>query len=166
MTITSAGSGAPHGDSSLSSHVDEEVAQAFLQVTPHMGRILRRSLANLSGGMSVMRYRVLMELSRGDSRTTDLARELGVSPPTMSELIDQMVRAGWVKREINAGDRRAVILAITPGGKAELEQAERVALTKVKQVVSRMDEDDARALRRGLEALKSAINALQAEEGS
>ncbi len=53
---------------------------------------------------------------------SDLASLQGVSLPTMSNSISAMVERGWVRREAPDGDRRVVMIDVTPTGRAALER--------------------------------------------
>jgi DNA-binding MarR family transcriptional regulator len=50
----------------------------------------------------------------GPAKVGDIAAWLGVSAPTASEQIDQMVTDGMAERRINPHDRREVLVELTP----------------------------------------------------
>jgi len=52
----------------------------------------------------------------GPISLNDLARAEQVKPPTMSRIVDALVRDGFVKREVNSADRRAVTISATSKG--------------------------------------------------
>jgi DNA-binding MarR family transcriptional regulator len=47
---------------------------------------------------------------QGPMSPTALARRAGVHPATMTGILDRLERAGWVARERDASDRRAVVV--------------------------------------------------------
>jgi len=49
----------------------------------------------------------------GKTSLSDLAKAEQVRPPTMSRIVDALVRDGLVKREIDKKDRRSVIITAT-----------------------------------------------------
>jgi len=51
---------------------------------------------------------------RGPAKVGDIAEWLGVSPPTVSEQVDHLVKRGWVERRVNPEDRREVLVELTP----------------------------------------------------
>lgn len=77
---------------------------------------------------------VLLEL--GQARTTALARALAVTFSTMTEVGDRLERAGWVTRERDARDRRAVLLRLSPEGNRQARAVSR-QLASVERAVSR-----------------------------
>ncbi len=52
----------------------------------------------------------------GSSGMKDIAKHLGITPPSVTTIIDSMVANGLVKRDASAGDRRSVKVVLT--GKA------------------------------------------------
>jgi DNA-binding MarR family transcriptional regulator len=53
----------------------------------------------------------------GASSLGQLAAAEQVKPPTMSRIVDGLVRQGLASRETHAGDRRALTIAATPKGR-------------------------------------------------
>jgi DNA-binding MarR family transcriptional regulator len=74
----------------------------------------------------------------GPLRITELAATEAVAQPTMTATVDRLERDGLVTRTTDPGDARAVLVALTDGGRARLE---------------RMREARAGALERRLDAL-------------
>src|SRR5215831_1832002 len=52
----------------------------------------------------------------GPISLNDLAKAEQVKPPTMSRIVDALVRDGFVKREVDSTDRRAVTISATNKG--------------------------------------------------
>lgn len=52
-----------------------------------------------------------------------MAEHVGLSLPAASRLADVLVRRGLLTRQGQAGDRRRVLLSLTPRGRATLEEA-------------------------------------------
>src|SRR5271157_5508338 len=46
----------------------------------------------------------------GERRVTALADELGVPPSTLTGMLDRLVDAGWLERDRDPDDRRAVVM--------------------------------------------------------
>jgi DNA-binding MarR family transcriptional regulator len=59
----------------------------------------------------------------GPQTTSELARREGVSGPTVTRIVDALVREGLVRREGDAGDRRVVRLSATGSGRELMERA-------------------------------------------
>ena len=82
--------------------------------------IYRRLVKRLSPiarrqGMSMSELVVLWKAHQvGECRVTALADDLGVPPSTVTGMMDRLVEAGWLERERDPGDRRAVVMKGTP----------------------------------------------------
>ena len=61
---------------------------------------------------------VLM-LSEDGMNQREIAEEMGVSPSTLSEMINRLVEDGYVERKADPGDRRARILSLTEAGRIQ-----------------------------------------------
>jgi DNA-binding MarR family transcriptional regulator len=56
----------------------------------------------------------------GPMTPSTLARRAGLHPATMTGILDRLERAGWIARERDAADRRAVALRALPDRGGEL----------------------------------------------
>lgn len=72
-------------------------------------------------GMGFARGRVLWALqASGPVVMRALSKQLGISPRTVTGLIDALEADGWVTRSPHPEDRRATIVSITPASEAAL----------------------------------------------
>ncbi|MYT72828.1 MarR family winged helix-turn-helix transcriptional regulator [Streptomyces sp. cg28] len=85
-------------------------------------------------------------LSAGDATTTELAAHLGVTKQAASQLVDEMVRKGYVERRPHPHDARARLLVLTERGRACTRAAEEAAGEAVLPWVERFGEEQVRAL--------------------
>ena len=104
-----------------SSLVDDETLgawRAFLTAHAHITRRISRDLA-AAGLPDLSWYDVLWALySQPDRalRVNQLAREVVLSPTAMSRFVDRVEAAGYVRREPDPSDRRALRIVITDAG--------------------------------------------------
>ena len=85
-----------------------------------LSRVLERADAELS----LAHYRVLSAVAEGDQRATRLAARLALGKPTVSAAVDALSRRGLLLRGPVRGDQRAVVLSLTPRGRALLDRVE------------------------------------------
>jgi DNA-binding MarR family transcriptional regulator len=86
------------------------------------GDQLRRAIA-AHDGLGLSEFMTLSQLYfSGEAGPSDLARNLGLTPGSMTLLLDRLEVLGYVRRLAHPSDRRRQIVAITDGG-AELHQA-------------------------------------------
>jgi DNA-binding MarR family transcriptional regulator len=97
-------------------------------------------------GLTAEQYAVLavMEVLGGSVRVTDLARGLGRSANSVSMIVDRMVKAGWVRRGRDRGDRRTVRVSISTKGEAAFRPATVAGLELIGEIMSPLSHEDKR----------------------
>jgi DNA-binding MarR family transcriptional regulator len=75
---------------------------------------------------------------------TDLARGLGRSANSVSMIVDRMVKAGWVRRGRDRGDRRTVRVSISTKGEAAFRPATVAGLELIGEIMSPLSHEDKR----------------------
>jgi DNA-binding MarR family transcriptional regulator len=76
-----------------------------------------------------------IDTERG-SRLTELAARSSITPPSMSDVVDNMVRRGYVERRPDPTDRRAKRIFLTPGGLESLH----AGLATIERIEMRLQE--------------------------
>ena len=98
--------------------------RALLTAHAHVTRAISRDLAD-AGLPDLTWYDLLWALYRQPERrlrVNELAREVVLSPTAMSRFVDRVEAAGYVRREPDPADRRALQVAITDEGVALLRR--------------------------------------------
>jgi DNA-binding MarR family transcriptional regulator len=98
--------------------------RAFLAAHAQVTRRISRDLAD-AGLPDLSWYDLLWALYRHPDRrlrVNELAREVVLSPTAMSRFVDRVEAAGYVRREPDPADRRALRVAITDSGVALLRR--------------------------------------------
>ena len=140
----------------------EELADALVGIQRLIRRRLRRgrSLPRLRGAeVELLR---LVE-SRPGIGISDAAKELYLAGNSVSTLVNQLVRDGYLLRETDPADRRAARLLLTDSAAQRLADWRRRRSELVAGQVSRLDEADQEALRAALPALRRLAVALHEE---
>ncbi|MCH0567192.1 MULTISPECIES: MarR family winged helix-turn-helix transcriptional regulator [unclassified Streptomyces] len=78
---------------------------------------------------------------------TELANHLGVTKQAASQLVDELVRKGYVERRAHPGDARARLVVLTERGRACTRAAEEAAAEVVREWGERLGEGEVRVLR-------------------
>ncbi|WP_433447823.1 MarR family winged helix-turn-helix transcriptional regulator [Streptomyces sp. CA-142005] len=140
----------------------EELADALVRVQ----RLIRR---RLRGGLSVPRLRgaevELLRLveSRPAIGVSDAAKALHLAGNSVSTLVNQLVRGGYLLRETDPADRRAARLQLTEAAEKRLGDWKRRRAELVGRHVARLDDTDREALRAALPALRKLAAGLHEE---
>jgi DNA-binding MarR family transcriptional regulator len=85
-----------------------------------------------------------------------IARNLQVSPPTASGLVDRLAKLGYLRREEDAADRRYVRHQLTEAGAATVGEVEREAGDLLDAILARLSDADLETLIHGLTKLSAA----------
>ena len=89
---------------------------------------IKRSLRDLSNQIALLNHQVSMRVAlkdvdldcldlisqHGPLTPSTIARRAGLHPATMTGILDRLESNGWIIRERDAGDRRAVLIRALP----------------------------------------------------
>ena len=113
-----------------------------------------------AAGLSAPRLSALsVVIYRGPISLTELAKAESVTAPTMTRLVQALVKAGLVEKSIDADDNRAVLLRATDAGRQTLDLARARRLAALEELLSRLDHDDAVTVERAVNALEPLLRA-------
>ena len=103
---------------------DPAVVDAVLTASRVLIAVATRSLGTAAEETTIAQYRTLVVLmSRGPHRMTDLAGALDVTPSTAGRMCDRLVRKELIRRHRARTDRRAVLVSITTAGRQVVDEA-------------------------------------------
>lgn len=89
------------------------------------------------------------------------ARALGLAGNSVSALVNPLVDAGLVRREIDPTDRRAVRLHLTGGARSRLSRYRSARAELVGKALDGLDPADRRAIADALPALRRLLDVLR-----
>jgi DNA-binding MarR family transcriptional regulator len=95
--------------------------RAFLNAHARVTRAISRDLA-AAGLPDLSVYDALWSLYKGPLRVNQLAETVVLSPTAMSRFVDRLERDGYVRREPDPADRRALRVTITAEGRNLLKR--------------------------------------------
>lgn len=87
-------------------------------VARELGNALERQVAPL--GVTTQQAALLLHASRQPSRPNELAAQLGTDTAGMTRLLDRLQGKGLLARGPHPSDRRAIVVELTPTGRALL----------------------------------------------
>jgi DNA-binding MarR family transcriptional regulator len=103
---------------------------------------------------------ILREAQRLDGVSPSaLARAVHLSQPTVSGILSRLERRGLVCREQSAGDRRSVLIRVTPEGEAMLEEAPSLLQDHFRAELARLEDWERHWLLAALERIASMMDA-------
>jgi DNA-binding MarR family transcriptional regulator len=141
--------------SSTSEQLVEEALRNFGESMVIFDPFRFRAWAEL--GLTTAQLRVMFLLRETPGVTAgELASRLSVTPPTISGIVDRLVRLNLVRREDDPNDRRLVRNALTDEGEQCCSRLEKGGDEFTRRILVEMDQDDLEALIRGLKAFTRA----------
>jgi DNA-binding MarR family transcriptional regulator len=116
-------------------------------------------------GLTWESFSLLLALRRSgppyELRPTEIYKESLLSSGAITNRIDKVEKLGWVKRFDSPGDRRGVIVRLTPSGKAMADKAVEIHFTKLGAQFAKISKKDRQLL---LELLRRLLHALEEED--
>jgi DNA-binding MarR family transcriptional regulator len=102
-----------------------------------------------------------IRLAAGDATTASLASHLGVTKQAAAQLVERMVRDGFVERLPHPGDQRARLLRLTPRARAVTQVAQAAAEEAVLAWRSELEPEERGAFEHALLTLTAAIHTVR-----
>ncbi|MCZ0996987.1 MarR family winged helix-turn-helix transcriptional regulator [Streptomyces mirabilis] len=140
----------------------ESFPEALADALAGVQRLIRRRLRS---GTTAPRLRgaevelLRLVAARPGIGVSEAAKELYLAGNSVSTLVNQLARDGYLNRETDPADRRAARLLPTPAADARLRDWRERRTALVRRQVARLDEAERAALEAALPALrKLAVN--------
>ena len=137
---------------------DARLAGMLLSVLPRIGKIAAQ-VAHERGAMTLERARILWQLVETPRRSGEIAQRCGLTPASVSELVDSLAGDGYVRRSEDRNDRRVVVVEITPRGRREIERVGELMTTPVAKIIASLSVEKRARLAAALADLQEAFAA-------
>jgi DNA-binding MarR family transcriptional regulator len=138
----------------------EELRQSLMALFGAQRRLRGRD-ARIEGGVSFAHYPLLSALaSSGEMSSGALAADAGLTPATVTQMLDALVGAGLVERSRSETDRRVVTTRLTDEGRRRVERKEAELVEKWREALAGFDEHDLAAATRVVGRLGSYLDEL------
>jgi DNA-binding MarR family transcriptional regulator len=142
-----------HGSASGTQGIVEMTTKILVQLQQDPGR----GSADWPN-VTMQQLRVMMILyAEGPTRVSVLAKRLNVSTPTITGILDRLVRQGLTYRADDPRDRRVVLNALTDKGREVIEQLQPLDAARLSRAVEKLSEDQQSALAAALADLVDAV---------
>jgi MarR family transcriptional regulator for hemolysin len=107
------------------SELRDRCARELMDTAPQIMQAIRVEMRRGHGSeLSIPQFRTLRFIQcTPDSSLSFLAEHLGLMLPSVSKLVDGLVKAELVLRQESPADRRRLTLALTPAGEAIVDAA-------------------------------------------
>lgn len=135
----------------------DAVTDAVLTASRLLVAVSARSIGAVDDSITLSQFRLLVVLStQGAVKLMQVAEQLGVAPSTATRMIDRLIAAGLVSREVNPHSRREVMLTLSAAGAAVVRQVTQRRRREIARIVGRMPQRQLHGLVEALEAFSDA----------
>ncbi len=137
----------------------ENVSREILEVVPLIMGVIRAEMrSRRSNDISVPQFRILTFLKRHPGASlSDVADHAGLTPPSVSAMIDGLVERKLVTRETSTADRRRIHLSLTLEGMSSLEAALHGTQERLAESLSTLAAPDQETILQAMETLRSVF---------
>lgn len=130
-------------------------AKMILDIVPSVMRYIRIEMRSLAKSeLTIPQFRILARLSISETTNRELAEWIGVSAPTMTRMVDGLVKKNLVKRTSQVGDRRQIQLNLTEKGLVTFSRLRGLVQNKLAEKVEELTGEKKRQLANGLKVLR------------
>ena len=131
----------------------------MLTIVPLVMRIIRGEMrSGRPADLSVPQFRTMAFLRRHEGASlSDVAGHLGLTLPTLSKMIDGLVKREFVMRESAPDDRRRVTLVLTRQGQAAFDAARRETRVRLAEKLKAFSPSERKEIVRALKLLREAF---------
>ena len=109
-------------------------------------------------GMTALQYTALTVLEHHpDISGVQLARNSFVTPQSVADMIETLLDRGLVERHADASDRRRLLIALTPAGRALLDKYRGAVAELESAAFAELSPDEVVGLRRALQKARTTL---------
>ncbi len=137
----------------------EECARELLEVVPLVMRDIRAQMrSKRTPDLTVPQFRTMVFVNRNSgSSLSEVADHIGITLPSASKLVDDLIKNDLMKREEHPADRRRVRLAVTRRGLTILQASRKATLTYLEEKLCETNSDEREAIVKAMKAMRSAF---------
>ncbi len=138
----------------------EAVAREILDVVPFAMRLIREEMRSRRGAdLTIPQFRSLIFLQRAPGAALhQVAEHLGLTPPTVSKMINSLVERGLIERPDSAADRRRVELRLTARGTTLIDRVRGETVSKFAERFETLPPAEREKMISALETLRKALH--------
>lgn len=96
--------------------------------------------------MMLIRLSKLSKCQEQGTKVSDISTSMNVAPPTVTQLINTLEAGGYVERNMDRTDRRAVRVRLTEKGEEVVERADDFLSEKLSGLIEYLGEEKSREL--------------------
>jgi DNA-binding MarR family transcriptional regulator len=131
--------------------------QSLTRVTRGMRRWQSHAAPPVSASLGPRHVAALQQIRGGPVTVSELAARLGLTLPTVSGVLADLGRAGFVERHPDPADRRRTIVAITPDKAAVIGDWLDGAASPIARVLDKLSPSEQEAFLKAMDLLEAEL---------
>ena len=135
----------------------DEIAEALPSRASAISRLF---LTHSTLEISRTEANALSALAERPRRITELALGEGVTQPAMTLLVNRLENRGWLRRDADPADGRAVLVSLTDRGVEVLDRLRSEYRALVHEEMATLPDENVQALARAVEVLEGLVERL------
>jgi DNA-binding MarR family transcriptional regulator len=136
-----------------------ELGMAFRRVFRSLSRLRGRDTHLAAGQLSQAQFELLGELyERGELPAGELAAAAGLTPGTVTQMLDHLADCGHVERVRSDSDRRVVVTRLTDQGRRQIEAKRALWRERWQEALEGLDAGELQAAKTVLERLGEMVD--------
>jgi DNA-binding MarR family transcriptional regulator len=137
------------------SELSGQCARELMETVPQIIQAIRVEMRLGRGtNISIPQFRALRFVQRHpDSALTDLADHLGLTPPSVSKMVDGLVRQDLVNRRESSTDRRRLTLGLTQAGESIVNISRTNAQASLAKTLNCLSESELETIAQAMQLL-------------
>jgi DNA-binding MarR family transcriptional regulator len=130
-------------------------AHELMDIAPKIMQFIRVEMRHGRGSdLSIPQFKALRYIQRNpDSSLSDLADFLGLTLPSVSKLVDGLVKQELVSRQESTADRRRLTLVLTQSGESIVDSARDATQANLIKILGGLSEDELQTVHQAMELL-------------
>jgi DNA-binding MarR family transcriptional regulator len=139
------------------SNLQDRCARELMDTAPQIMQAIRVEMRLGRGAdISIPQFRALRFIQRNpDSSLSNLAENLGLMLPSVSKLVDGLVKAGLVIRQESTADRRRLTLDLTAAGESLVDASREKAQANLAASLEGLCDEELDVIHRAMQLLHS-----------
>lgn len=135
-------------------------SQALMETAPQIMQAIRVEMRRGRGSdISIPQFRAMRFIQRyPDSSLSSLAEHLGLTPPSVSKLVDGLVNQKLILRGMSPEDRRKITLSVTTIGSAIVNSARTNARSTLAEKMKSLSDSDLQSILQAMQLLHLIFN--------
>jgi len=134
------------------------LTQIIVESIPELMDTIRYEMRkNATDDLTIPQFRILNRLSKSPELLSDLAKWLGVSKPTTSVMVNNLIKRKLVTRIVDSDDKRQFTLCCSPTGLSLIKKARTNVQLKITNKLDTLTSENRKTIMIAMQLLKDCL---------